>query len=184
MTPGDDDDWIFDSDLAGINRRLNQQFRQEAQAVESETKDYEQRLRTFADVVLEARNRGDMARIDTRSRSFTGTITYAASDFISLRGAEYEVDILRDAIAAFRVIERGHRGGAPLPEGPGNFEMRLLERRGTTQVELGQALLNEVVGGRIASVGQDHVVVEDLNRDEIVIPLANVIWMVQRRRIR
>lgn len=184
MTPREDDDWIFDPSLAGISRRLNQQFRQEAQAVESETRDYEQRLRTFAELVLEARNRGDVARIDTRGRSFTGTVSYAASDFLSLRGEEYEVDILRDAIASFRVVERGRRGGDPLPEGPGNFEMRLLERRGISQVEIGQALLGEVLGGRITAVGQDHLILEDANQEEVILPLANVTWVVQRRRVR
>jgi hypothetical protein len=184
MSSYNDDDWVFDPGLAGINRRIQQEFRQEAEAVEAETRDYEQRLRTLTEWILEARNRGDVLRVQTRQRHFTGTVVYAGRDFLTLQGSDFQADVNLGAVALVTIVEHGRRGGVPLPEGAGTFEMRLLERRGPAPVEIGQALMDDVISGRLMAVGQDHVILETNHREEMVVPFSNITWLVSRRQVR
>ena len=111
--------------MAAINRSLKRELRDEAEEVETIVAESEMRARTFADVALEARNRGETIVVATSHRSFTGQIIYAAGDFVTIKTETIEADVNLDDISYLRVVERGQGGGRPGEEGPGTFEMRL-----------------------------------------------------------
>jgi len=166
-----EDDWIFDPALAAINRSLHRELRAEA----------ELRARTLADIAREARNRGDRVSIATTQRGFNGQVIYAAGDLVTLRSRSFEVDINLDDVAYVRVIERGRSGGRALADGPGTFEMRLVERRSPhVRVEVGYRALRETLMGRVTTVGQDHILVLDDQDHEWVLPLGAVSYVVRR----
>ncbi len=182
----DEERWMFDPSLAALNRSIQRQLRQEAEEVEAIVAQTELRERSFAYAAMEARNRGDLLAVGTERRSFTGQLVYAAGDFVTIRTDTYEADINMAAIAYMRVVQRGVRsGGIPSGKGPGTFEMRLLERQSPVdRVEVGYRMLEETVVGRIISVGQDHVVIVSDQKDEWIIPLASVAWVIRRDRHR
>ncbi len=180
--PGDDD-WIFDPELAAMGRRARQELREEAEEVESIVAESELRERTLADVAREARNRGDFVGIATTRRTFNGYIVYAAGDFVTIRTDSFEADINLADAAYLRTIERGRGGGRSGEEGPGTFEMRLVERKSPhDRVELGYRAIEETVIGIMAAVGQDHVVIIDDHKVEWSIPHTSIAYLIKRGR--
>jgi hypothetical protein len=80
-----------------------------------------------------------------------------------------------------KVTARGTSGGRALEEGPGTFEMRLVERRSAhDRVEVGYRALRETLIGRITTVGQDHVLVLDDHDQEWVLPLSGISYVLRQ----
>ena len=179
----EEDDWIFDPGMAAINRSLKREIRDEAEEVESIVAQSEMRSRSFADVASEARNRGEIIVVATSHRSFTGKITYAAGNFVTVVTDTIEADVNLADIAYLRVVEKSRGGGRPSEEGPGTFEMRLLERKSPyDRVEIGFRQLQETVVGRILTVGQDHVVVIDDHGHDWTTPIEAISYVVRKGR--
>lgn len=178
-----EDDWIFDDSLASMARRARQEIREEAQEIESIVAEAELRERTMADVAREARNRGDFVGLATGRRTFNGWITFVGRDFISVRTDSFEADVnLADAVY-LKTIERGRTGGKAIGDGPGTFEMRLVERKSPHErVELGYRTIEETVIGTITVVGQDHVVMVDDHKLIWTIPLHAIAYVIRRGR--
>jgi hypothetical protein len=175
------DDWIFDPAMAAINRSLKRELRDEAEEVETIVAESELRARTFADVALEIRNRGEIVVVATSHRAFTGQIVYAAGDFVTMRTESMEVDINLADVAYMRVVETNLKGGKAGEDGPGTFEMRLMERRSPhDRVEIGFRQLNETVIGKIVTVGQDHAVVTDDQGRDWTAPLPAIAYVVRK----
>jgi len=173
--------WIFDPSIANIDRGIRNELRSEAEAEEADVFDADLRERFVSDVALDIRNRGDFVVIATSFRNFTGYVTYAAGDLLTLRSKSFEVDISLPDIAYLKVIKPGHVGGAPNKGGPGTFEMRLMERRSPIErVEIGYRRIGETVIGKIVAVGQDHVILIDDHNQEWTIPLTAIAWVIRR----
>jgi hypothetical protein len=179
----EEDDWIFDPGLAALSRNMQRELREEAEEVESIVAESELRERTMQDVASEARNRGDMISIATSRRTFNGIVVYAGKDFVSVRTESFEVDVNLADAAYIRTVEPGRRGGQARTDGPGTFEMRMIERKSPRErVEIGYRRVEETVIGFIASVGQDHVVLIDDMRVQWTIPLGAISWVIRTGR--
>lgn len=177
----DADGWMFDPELAAINRSLQRELREEAEELESIVEESELRARDFAFVAREIRNSGDEVSITTSHRVFTGTVVYAAGDFVTVLTHEFEVDIHLEDIAYMRRVRKGRRGGRPAGDGPGTFEMRLLERQSHIHnVEIGFRQIDSTLFGRITAVSQDHAIVVDSNRSECAVPIAGMSYVIRR----
>ncbi len=139
------------------------------------------RTRSLADVVFEAMARGDLIAITVGARTFSGQVTYASGDLVSIDGGGAPVDVNLEGPIAVRLVEKGRSGGMGRREGPGSFRGRLLEyedRRST--VELGSILFAEPLRGTLKVAAQDHVLFEDQAGQEWAIPLA---WVGYVRRL-
>lgn len=179
--PGDDAPWPDDPGLAALGRRLRDELLDEAREVEALVEDSELRARTLEDVGLEIVNRGDKVMVDVPDKRFVGTLTYAGQDFLTLQDEESLVDVSMTGGGYFRVVERSKSGGRARGEGPGTFEMRLVElKTEMTTVEIGLAVGGQVVTGKIHAVGQDHVVIVDQTKDEWYVPLGSVSYVIRR----
>jgi hypothetical protein len=176
----DEDSWIFDPAMAAINRGLKREIREEAEEVERDVAEYELRARTFSDVARECRNRGEIVAVATTHRSFVGRIIYAANDFLTIRTESVEADINLADVAYLRTVERGRSGGLAAEDGPGTFEMRLMERQSPHErVEMGFRQLKETATGRVITVGQDHVVLKDDHGHDWTAPTAAIAYVVR-----
>lgn len=174
---------MFDPELAAINRSLQRELREEAEEIESIVEESELRERDFALVAREIRNRGDEVSVLTSHRVFQGTVVYAAGDFISVLTQDFEVDVNLGDIAFMRRIRKGRGGGRPTGDGPGTFEMRLLERQSHIHdVEIGFCQIEQTLRGRIIAVTSDHVVVADTNNLECTAPLSGISYVIRRPR--
>jgi len=179
--PGDD--WVFDPELSAVERRIRNEFRQEAEAVEADVNDADLRERHFYDVANDMHNRGDVVIVATSRRSFSGQVVYSARDLITVRTESFEVDISLLDVAYIKVIRRGTNGGKPIKLGPGTFEMRLMQRRSPAdRIELGYRNIDDTVIGRLIAVGQDHVVLIDDHKQEWTITLDAIAWVIRRDR--
>jgi hypothetical protein len=182
-----EDDWIFDPSMAAMSREMRREIREEAEEVEFIVAESELRERTFADVAKEIRNRGEFIGVSTPQRVFNGYILYAAGDFLTVRSEDLEVDINLASVSYLRKLPGGRPGGRPSEEGPGTFEMRLVERKSPLdRVEIGFAPRHESLFGRITVVGQDHIVVIDDQRSEWTVPFESIAFVVRNlaRRVR
>jgi hypothetical protein len=181
-------DWVFDPAVASLDRTIRNAFREEAEAVEADVHEADLRERNFSDVAREIRNRGDFVAIATSHRTFNvnGHVVYAARDVVTVKSESFEADINLSDIAYIKVVTRGVRkGGSAQLDGPGTFEMRLMERRSPIdRVELGYRTIGETVIGSIVAVGQDHVVMIDDHKQEWTIPLHTISWVIRRQRSR
>ena len=184
--PPQDDDWIFDPSLAAINRSIYREFRDEAEEVESIVHESDLRARDMADIALEHRNRGDYVTVATPYREFNGFVVYAAGNFLTLRSEETEVDIALAHIIFFKLMplqNRRDRGGRPALDGPGTFEMRLVERKGPyDRLEVGFADRQDSLVGILTATGQDHVIVTDDERSEWTIPYTAIAYVARAPR--
>jgi hypothetical protein len=185
-----DDDWIFDPGLAGLNRSMQREIREEAQEIEAIIEESETRSRHLQDVAKEFRNQGQLVTMATPHREFNGFVTYAGKDFVTLNCQDTEADINLAHISFMRPIrpERGRgQAGRALGEGPGTFEMRLVERISPRErVEIGYALRSESLFGSLVATGQDHVILVDDQRNEWVVPYAAIAFVARsnQQRIR
>lgn len=183
-----DDDWIFDPSLAALNREMQRELREEAEEIEYIVNESEIRERHMANVAREHRNQGNLITVATPHRDFNGFITYAAGDFFTVMSQDVEVDINLLHVSFFKKnpTARG-RGGQPAEEGPGTFEMRMVERVSPYQrIELGFAYRPDVLYGNLTGTGQDHVIVVDEQRNEWVVPYSGIAYVARSgpRRIR
>lgn len=179
----DGNDWIFNPDLAAMNRAIENELREDAYEMEYIMAQSELRSRTFAEVAREIRNRGDHVTIVVSHRSFTGSITFAAGDFVTITTPELEADVHLADVAYMRSIRKGQQGGREVGDGPGTFAMRLLEKESTTtKVEIGFAKVEATITGSIKAVTQDHVLIIDANRSECVAPISGISYVIRRSR--
>jgi hypothetical protein len=185
-----EDDWIFDPGLAGLNRSIQREIREEAQEIEAIIEESETRSRHLQDVAKEFRNQGQLVTMATPHREFNGFVVYAGKDFATLNCQEVEADINLAHISFMRPIrqERGRgQAGRALGDGPGTFEMRLVERVSPRErVEIGYALRSESLYGNLVATGQDHVIVIDDQRNEWVVPYSAIAFVARngQRRVR
>jgi hypothetical protein len=182
--PPSDDDWIFDPMLSALDRQLRRELREEAAEIESVVAESELREQYFSDIARELRNRADFVGVAMTQRTFNGYVLYAKGDLLTMRTQSFEVDINITDIAYLRVLRPGSaRGGRPNDDGPGTFEMRMVERRSPIErVELGFRNQGDTVTGLITSVGQDHLQLTDDNQQDWVIPLPSIAYAIQKGR--
>lgn len=178
-----DDDWIFDPSMAGLNRSIEKELREEAEEIESIVRESEIRSRHVSDVARELRNQGQLVTVATSHRDFNGFIIYAAGDFVTLRCETVEVDVSLSNVSFIRAIpSERKRGMAGLAagDGPGTFEMRLVERVAPRErVEVGFAQRSESLYGNLVATGQDHVIVIDEQKNEWVLPYSAIAFVAR-----
>jgi hypothetical protein len=185
-----DDDWIFDPGLAGLNRSIQKEIRDEAEEIESIIEESETRSRQLSDVAKELRNQGQLVTVATPYRDFNGFILHAGRNFVTLSCQDVEADIALEHVSFIKAVpserQRG-RAGQPVADTAGSFDMRLVERLSPRErVEVGYGRRSESLYGNLVATGQDHVIVVDDQRTEWVIPYSAIAFVARngQRRIR
>lgn len=179
-------DWSVDP-LESLARELREsvgsEFRAEAEMVELETEIGRLRRRALRDVAKEAANRGDIVSILTPARTVTGSITHVGRDYVSLETPTELLDARLDRVAL--VVTPSTSGGIDPRGGSITFKARLSEFEQTAErVEVAATTLNVTVQGRIVVVATDHVIVEDRDSAQNLLPLATVDLVFRTRQPR
>ena len=181
---GNETDWIFDPDIAALDRTIRRELRDEAQAVEFDVHEAELRERHLADVAHDMFNRGDFVAVATSRRTFNGHIVSAGRNVVTVKTDSFDVDVNLDDIAYLRTIP-GYEGPAARPrhERAGSFELALMEKRSATErVELGYRNRDDTLIGAITAVGQDHVLLVDDQNEQWFVALDAISWVMRRGR--
>lgn len=148
--------------------------RAEAEASEREAAQLSMRSRSLADVAFDAMSRGDTLAVTAGGKTFTGRVDYAAGDLMTLETSLGRIDVNLAGPVAIQVVERARSGGRARTAGPGSFRGRLLEHEGAREVEVWAAVLAGPLRGKVRVAARDHVVFEDREGREWVLPLAAV----------
>ncbi len=167
-----------DPELESMLREAGREMIAEAAEDERLTELLRRRRQGLAELALEWVHRGQRVRAELGSQTFTGHVTHAGSDYLTLDRAEDVVTIPLDR--ATWTLEPDPVPGHEQMGGAGTFKARLSELESTGEtirilVGDGRALVGSV--GVVASdqieVRQDHLT--------IIVPLGQVIAVVTPR---
>ena len=175
-------------ELEQASRELREQvggeFRLGAEEDEYWAMKQARRAGSLSEIAYDAMSRGDRLEIWAGDRVFRGHIRHTRADLLVLR-AQVDVDINLDSPIVLRVIEPAAVPGlGATPHGPASFSARMAELEQTEQIfEFITPYADSPVVGKVSIRARDHVVVEDSDRQEWVIPLKWLTAVVSRQRI-
>ena len=169
------------SDLESeLRQRVGGEFRRDAEEGERLAAQAAMRDRTLSAVAQELMQRGDTVAVALPGRTFTGTVTHAASGLMTLRTRTGVVDINLATPLHLHVVERVRSGGSSGERDPATFRGRLLEHELAGHLlECGSTVVADVVRGRLVAVGLDHVVLRAEDGVEVVIPTAALAYVAR-----
>jgi hypothetical protein len=175
-------------ELEQAGRELRQQvggeFRLGAEEDEYWAMKQARRAGSLSEIAYDAMSRGDRIEIRAGDRVFRGHIRHTRGDLLALR-AQVDIDINLAAPMVLRIIEPAAVPGlGPTPHGPASFGARMAELEQTEQIfEFITPYTDSPVVGKVSIRARDHVVVEDSDRQEWVIPLKWLTAVVSRQPI-
>jgi hypothetical protein len=135
--------------------------------------------RTLLDVARECMHRGDTVAIALPGRTFLGAVASVGNDRIGIATNEGPVDVqvIRDAPIAVRVVKRARVGGTRGEHAVVTFRARLLQLETDAEsVELGVPVGDGVLNGRLR-VGRDQVSVTDRDGCRCYVSIGSVSWV-------
>jgi hypothetical protein len=161
-----------------LRERVGHELRLEAEMIEQDAASVEFRRRRMADLAVELLSRGDTVTVIAGERSLRGRLSYARGDIASLETGHGPVDVHLSAGVALRIDERTSEGGTAPRSGSDTLRARLLEHElAGTNVEAWAPSHGINVGGSIAAVGKDHVILRDVDATEWVLLLQDIAWI-------
>jgi hypothetical protein len=164
-----------------LREKVGGEFRLAAEEDEYWAMKQARRAGTLSEIAYDAMSRGDRVEIWAGDRVFRGYVRHTRADLLVLR-AQVDVDINLDAPIVLRVIEPAAMPGVgAMPHGPASFAARMVELEQTEEIfEFITPHTQATVVGSVSIRARDHVVVEDSDRQEWVIPLAWLMGVVHR----
>jgi hypothetical protein len=130
----------------------------------------------LGDRARELVHRGQRARAEIGSHTFSGPVVYAGSDFATVDRGEDVVEVVLDA--AVWTVERGESGGQEQSGEPLSFQARLAEVAAATAPVRVIADDGRVIMGSVELVTADHVeMAQDGNT--IVIPTRLIVALIR-----
>lgn len=159
---------------------LEHELRSDAEESESDAAALAARQRDLTDVVFDAMAAGDLLAITSLDRTYTGVVTYARRDLVSIRTAGAGVDANLAGPLHLVVKERAHAAGLDLGSGAPSFRARLSEYElsGET-VEIVAPAAGAALTGRITAVARDHVVITSEDVEAAFVPLTKIAFVVR-----
>lgn len=169
-----------DEELA---RRLREEARAEAEEIERVAAARDARSRSFRDVAVDLRDRGDVVVLHLGDRTFRGAVTGVGTDVVSFSGPPGTLFVRLGGDLVVEVVEDGGSGEPVDPAPVGSFRavLRELELAGT-EVEVGGSVALAPV--RVATVATDHVVLADRDGRRTYVGLDAVSSVLVRREAR
>ena len=154
-----------------LRRGAGAEFLAEAATVEEETHLLRRRRLDLGGYARELVHRGDTVDVRVGGRTLSGIATFAGSDYLTIRSAAVEATVRLQGVAL--AVTRRSEGGHALQGGARTFKARLAEFEHTgEQVTLVAPGLDLDVEARIRIVAADHLVADDGDGVEWVVPVA------------
>ena len=162
-----------DEELAShLRESAGREWTEEAAEDEGQTEILRQRQMDMLAVAEDAAHRGDRATAEIGGTTLSGPIISTGTDYLAIRLAEQEADILLNA-ATWSFVPGDNPVAGPKQSGM-SFRGLLKQHAGTggrLRIELGEG---KAVMGVIKLVGKDHIRVEDPDGRIAYVPLINL----------
>jgi hypothetical protein len=157
---------------------LRSVWRSEAEAAEADALEAYRHARTVPELLRDVAARGARVVVIAGGRRFTGEIIAVSDDLLSLDASGRRVDLVIDASHPSVVdVMPSSAPGAVAPRAPTSLRARLFEVEAAgSRHEVG-VRTGEAVTGRLI-VGADHVVVDDGDGVEHVVPLGALAFVL------
>jgi hypothetical protein len=168
-----------------LQNPISSEFRLAAEEDEYWAMKQARRAAHLAEIAYDAMNRGDIVQIVIGDAVFRGRVRHARNDLMVLHGPVL-LDVNLAAPLVLRIVERGAAGGeVPWDRGAESFAARLAELEQQHEIcEFYSAPDAIRATGRLSIRAQDHVVVEDRDGGEWILPLPWLVAVVHRPRDR
>ena len=179
MPPSDNEE--FEEMGRELRERVGGEFRLAAEEDEYWAMKQARRAGTLSEIAYDAMSRGDRVEVWAGQSAFRGFIQHTRNDLLMLQ-AHANVDVNLGGPMLLRVVEPAATSGAGATRnGPASFAARLAElEQSDTVCEFIVPFSRAPVLGRVAIRASDHVIVEDPDGKEWVVPLKWLIAVVNR----
>jgi hypothetical protein len=171
--------------LDDVGRELREQmsgeFRLAAEEDEYWAMKQSRRAGTMAEIAYDSMNRGDLVEVLIGKFVFRGHIRHTRKDLLVLSGS-VQVDVNLAAPLALRVVATADTGGVGgWSGGAESFTARLAELEQSEEICEFLAVPSEVaVTGQVSIRARDHVIVDDADGSEWVLPIRWLAAVVHR----
>lgn len=167
-----------DPDVASeLRQGAGREWAEEAAEDERLTELHRRREMNLSDVARDMANRGDRVSVEFGGHAFSGSVTAAGTDYITIDGPGQIADI-RMSEARWSVLPSDTTGESH-PGDRGTFHA-MLQEHSAARANIRLALPGgDMVIGRAAVVAEDHVEVEDVDGRQLIVPV-NLILAVVR----
>jgi len=161
-----------------LREKVGREIRREAEMLEQDAAAVELRRRRISDVAIELLSRGDTVTAIAGDRSIRGRLSFARGQIASIATGTGRVDVHLAAGVVLRVDERATEGGSNPRTGSDTLRARLLEHElAGNDIEVWAPAHTIDVNGAIVAVGTDHLIVQDRDGSEWVLPLGEIAWV-------
>lgn len=172
---------MSDDDLGELARLLREgagsDLRAEAAEDEELTEVGRRRRRRLADVARQAMHRGDLVTVRAGGLQLNHPVVAVGSDYLTMESDDRMIDVRLES--ATLEVESRPSGGISARPGSATFRARLAEHeQDGAEVEIVDAS-GHTVGGRLAVVAADHIVVA--GERSSYVPIAVVAVVFSRR---
>ena len=176
---GREADGDFDEVGRELRERMSGEFRLAAEEDEYWAMKQARRSGTLAEIAYDAMSRGDLVEIRIGEMVYRGHVRHARNDLLVLQGTGY-LDVNLAGPVLLRVVEKAASAGVGMsPRGAESFTARLAELEQSKELCRFVCVSTEVaVEGRVSIRARDHLIVEDSDGGEWVLPLPWIVAVV------
>ena len=167
----------FDDLAEELRRRVEAEFRSEAEEVERLVQLQRRRHAVLRDIAITAMHQGQRVTVSTAGDEWTGELVAVGADYLSLKTPALLVDTRLDAVA-MRLVPAREGGHMGKPESA-TFKARLSEFEMTGEELTVRCRIPVIeVTGVIAVVALDHVEIRSLD-ERCYLPLDGVFMVIR-----
>lgn len=167
-----------DPNLASeLRQRAGREWAEEAAEDERLTELHRRRRMTLADQAKELVNKGDRVSVEFGGHSFSGAVSVAGQDYVTIEGPGQAADI-RLAEARWSVLPNDAPSGAQAT-GPQSFKALLHEHSASERVVRLALPGGDMAIGAVGIVADDHIEMVDVDQRRLIIPMKMILAVVR-----
>jgi hypothetical protein len=167
-----------DPNLASeLRQGAGREWTEEAAEDERLTELHRRRRMTLTDLAKEWVNKGDRVSIEFDGHSFSGAVSVAGEDYVSIEGPGQAADV-KLAEARWSILPNDAPSGRQ-STGAETFKALLHEHSATDQVVRLALPSGDMAIGRLGVVADDHVEMIDVDERRLVVPMKMILAVVR-----
>jgi len=168
-----------DPNLASeLRQGAGREWAEEAAEDERLTELHRRRRMTLADLGREFVNKGDRVSVEFGGHSFSGAVSQAGEDYVSIEGPGQAADV-RLAEARWSVLPSDGPSGRSHVGGAETFKA-LLDEHSASQKVVRLALPGgDMVIGAVGVVTDDHIEMTDVDERRLIVPMSMILGVVR-----
>jgi hypothetical protein len=185
--PLEDDPFTSDPELEMMAREFRNTLREEQEEIEAITAEAFEAEVDMAFSFLEMMWSGSRVRVSIGEMNFEGLVTHVGKNLVQINTTPGTfADIQIPSITSVLVLDRESVGRSSYAKDPKTFvaRMRELAAMPMQEVEIGSLAGKHDIVGILRLVRNDHIVVENREKKQWLVPLASVGFCLTRAKTR